>query len=673
MWFLRFKKITYFLVLPWMISIIIQSLGRFYLVFKFAKNQLSNLTQYEISHFIMAGLKFDIRIASISFGILLILSCLVLFSNFLFQIWQPCLRLLVILFSWVILVFTLINIGYVTTYDRYIDVFIFGFIDDDTTAILKTIWQSYPVIKGTILLIFALLFFSYLYKYWQLLIAKKVQKTTNAWFAIPIVIGTLLITFIGCRGSLGTFPLRQADAQVSSNNTINMLVPNGLIAFSWAYNDYQLANNFTQIPEQKSQQLLKAFFGQPQLNSPDIFIAQTELNSVAKQKPPHIVLAVMESMGSHLFTFDNNDRDLLGALRTHMDHDWLFSRFISEGDGTIDSLSRFFVRSPIDKISQSSAQSINFTSNMFKPFLDNGYKVIFITPGNGGWRNLNQFLPNLGVTEFIEQNTLKKTFPDAPVFTWGVPDEYMFKYAQQRLTQAEENNEHVMIMMMSVTNHPPYAIPANYPYIDYKLSTTEQERFSQFGPKQEVIDLFNTFHYSNDQLGKFISWIKNSSFAENTIITFTGDHNTRGIGYPNQEEAALGHAVPFYLYVPTDYRKDTLYDPSRIGSHKDIFPTLYQLALSQTAYFRTGCNLLAKNLDPIWCNVGYNPNIYINQDGAYLVQEKEFRNWHNKLGSDLQLGPSVVLPTNNIEEIKRWNNFTGLLKWQIIVQIQQSK
>jgi len=672
-WFLRFKQTFYFLLIPWLISVIIQSLGRFYLTIKFTANLPPILTYHEIFSLFVTGLKLDIRTASIVFGTLLLLSCLVLFSNYLYQYWKRHLLIFSVLFSLIFCIFTLINIGYFTTYNRHIDVFIFGLIDDDTVAILKTIWQSYPVIRGTILLIIMLLFFSYFYRCWQSFVSTKVKKINKNWFAIPSIIIILSITFIGCRGSLGKFPLRKSDSQVSNNTTVNMFVPNGLIALSWAYSDYQVENSFTKISTEKSQQLLQNFFKQKQQNSPNIFISQTKANDIASNKPPHVIFSVMESMGSHLFEFDNDGRDMLGALRPHLKEDWFFPRFISEGDGTIDSLNRFFVRSPINKISQSSAQSFNFTSNMFKPFLDNDYKVIFITSGNGGWRNLNQFLPNLGVTEFIEQNTLKNTFPEAPIFTWGVPDEYMFKYAEQRLEQAEQNGEHLMIMMMSTTNHPPYAIPDNYQYVDYKLSETEKQRFSHFGPEQEVKDLFNTFHYSNDQLGLFISSIKAKDLAKHTIIAFTGDHNTRGIGYPDPKETVLEHAVPFHIYVPSDYQKDVIYDNKRVGSHKDIFPTLYQLSLSKTHYYRTGCNLLAKDLDPIWCNVGYNPHVYINKDGAYLVQAKEFRNWANKSDLNLQLEEPVVLTGEDAKEIKRWNNFTDLLQWQIVEQINQNK
>jgi hypothetical protein len=59
-------------------------------------------------------------------------------------------------------------------------------------------------------------------------------------------------------------------------------------------------------------------------------------------------------------SFDNQERDLLGALRKHWLADWRFDRFISEGDGTIDTLSRLFIRSPMSSIGQTQRSKCQF-------------------------------------------------------------------------------------------------------------------------------------------------------------------------------------------------------------------------------------------------------------------------------------------------------------------------
>ena len=62
------------------------------------------------------------------------------------------------------------------------------------------------------------------------------------------------------------------------------------------------------------------------------------------------------------------------------------------------------------------------------------------------------------------------------------------------------------------------------------------------------------------------------------------------------------------MYAPPAYRANAVYDRERIGSHKDIMPTLYQLSLSQAPYFQSGCDLLARHPDSGWC-FGFNAPI----------------------------------------------------------------
>ncbi|WP_426720913.1 sulfatase-like hydrolase/transferase [Enterobacter cloacae complex sp. 301C7] len=102
----------------------------------------------------------------------------------------------------------------------------------------------------------------------------------------------------------------------------------------------------------------------------------------------------------------------------------------------------------------------------------------------------------------------------------------------------------------------------------------------------------STLYYSNDQLGRFISWVKSETLGSHTIVAVTGDHNIRGIGYPEPQELALGHAVPFSVCVPLNYQHSSYFDGNRVGSHKDILPTLYQLSLSDTLYYTHGVQLV---------------------------------------------------------------------------------
>lgn len=670
MWCVNFKKQIAIIFFPWLLSILIPFFGRLFLLLSFVDVEQIILLKRDVIRLFLVGLLFDLRITNIVFGLVIILGFFTLFSGKWSVIWQKLLMYYSLLILVLVTIFTVVNIFYYITYDRHIDVFIFGLFDDDTIAIIKTIWSDYPVIKLVLaLIVMVYLFYRLTLFCYKKAIAKKYHQHSSLIELISIFF-LLIFIVIGARGSVSTFPLRESDAQISQYDTFNKFVPNGIIALSWAYKAYKIDLDLNLISDMELNELLQRFFDKNDDNSIEIFQDKTDYNFLLEQQPPNVVFVVMESMGTHLFQFDDKiHRDLMGSLRKHWENDWVFDRFISEGDGTIDSLNRFFVRSPIDKISQSFAQHVEFKSNMFQPFKNKGYKIIYITAGNGAWRNLNQFLMHLGVDEFIEQNTLLNEYPEAELSTWGVPDEYMFKFAEKRLSEAKAKNEHVFIMMMSITNHPPYQLPKNNEYHDYEFSDSELKRFRNMNNLKELKNMFNTFRYSNEKLGNFIDWVKSSNLSNQTIIAVTGDHNLRGIGYSDPKELALSHAVPFYLYVPQKYQNNTVYDLNRIGSHKDILPTLYHLSLSEADYYNTGCNLLTLDPNSFWCNIGYNPNVVIDQKGAYSLSNNTFSSWKNLKKLELN-EPTDFITEEQILFIERWQSWGKLLHWQIIEQIK---
>lgn len=122
---------------------------------------------------------------------------------------------------------------------------------------------------------------------------------------------------------------------------------------------------------------------------------------------------------------------------------------------------------------------------------------------------------------------------------------------------------------------------------------------------------------------------KDSLLAQNTIIAASGDHKLRDLQAHPTTDKALSHAVPFYLYIPKSYRAHIHYDPTRIGSHKDILPTLYELSLSNITYMSLGGrNMLAPESDRSY-NFGFNRMVWIDDQGIYPIPGQLGYLWAN--------------------------------------------
>ena len=243
----------------------------------------------------------------------------------------------------------------------------------------------------------------------------------------------------------------------------------------------------------------------------------------------------------------------------------------------------------------------------------------------------------------------------------------MFRYAAEQLAEAEKSGKPLFVLMLSITHHPPYRLPSvAQPGTTFQLSEQESSRFANLNQSGELNEILNTFRYANDQLGSFIQRVKQES--PHTLIAATGDHNMRAIGYPKAEEAALGHAVPFYLYVPPAYRGQAVFEAQRPGSHKDIMPTLYELSLSGTRYYRTGCNLTAPKPDNYWCGYGYNTEVLLVEDGFYHLGNQKFYAWQPQ---EWLKAEDTGRPSVHADIIERGKAYTDFLNWQILRAISQ--
>lgn len=666
-WFINFQRSFLVLLAPWLISVLAQSAGRGYLLLRYAAPGTYDALPQDVWRSLTTGLLFDIKVASIACSVLLLLSMAAAARPGLQQRWQRYLPGLGATLAMLFAAVTIVSVFYFATFSRSIDIFVFGLVDDDTHAILMTLWHGYPLLQAGLLLAAVLAATWWLGLRWRAYVQRMPLKRRAA---VPSLLRFLLIigiTVVACRGSLGKFPLNKDDTSISSLRLLNDIAPNGISAFSWALSDRGNDKRFEPVTAREGSLLYERFLGWPD-DGLRPFMAVTGPNPAVAAQPPNVVLQIMESMGAHLNAYDGPGRDLLGALRPHWREDWVFERFVAEGNGTIDSLSRLLVRSPISAIGQSSAMDTPFASNAFTPYLQRGYRIIFVTSGAATWRNLGVFTTKLGAHEFVDQQTLRARYPQALTGTWGVPDEYMFRYIEERLAQGGKDGQPLLIVALSTTHHPPFIVPEGARQGGLPLD--DVTGLPYFKAWDALPAAFDTLRYANDQLGGFLTRLKASASAARTIVAVTGDHNILGLDYQDPQDSALARAVPFYLYVPPGYRAQAHYDPARVGGHKDILPTLYQLSLPETPYFRSGCDLLAARPDPAWC-FGFNDKHVLLTDEGVFRPDKPGRILPWAGPSGLALAEEQDATAEQWAEQVRLNAYPRLLHWQINHQVQE--
>ena len=560
---------------------------------------------------VITGLRFDIKVSVIAF------SPILLFGSFCALARPSYLKFLTFKMYYIaVITFLLISISignyyFYTTYGTYYDVFMFAFLNEEKQAVMVSMWQDYPILSALLVsTIVTLLITKATHNISNLqLKSAKTEATLSSRKTVMIGIVSLIIVVILARGSIGTFPLGRYNANVSTFTALNTVTPNAFMAIDWARKDYQKQAVLKPVSEDDLKKLMNKVIGQ---STP---VYHTPKNTYLNSHQPNVVLALMESMGTNFLVEDKADtNDLLGNLRPHFSQDFLFKRFQAGTSGTWDSIMMMLTQSNNSNISQSAYKKVKLESLAVLPYKRSGYEVSFVYAGASTWRNSKQYLLHQGFDHFYDHDDILKQFPDAKLTDgeWGLADEYAFKFTQHILNTSEKPQ---MIFIMSLTNHPPFKLPSSYDVKPTHLS--QRLKKMAMNEHSETLLSEQTYQYASSSLGDFISYIKQDpTLYKNTIIAASGDHHMRNMNMDIKTEYAISYAVPFYMHIPEDILNNVshTYDPQRIGSHRDIFPTLYHFSLSNQSYISLGGqNLFGEKVD----NIGFNKDRVITLSGAY--------------------------------------------------------
>lgn len=534
-------------------------------------------------------------------------------------------------------------------FQDHLNVLIFGLIQDDTNAILKTVWRNYPILK-------ILLGIYFLYRLTDF-------GLTRLWghlsiFNLPaprwrrsLVACSFLAVGLGARGTLGLFPLEIMHTAISSHAFINTLSFNGAHAFVRALQiyEYQRQNwneNLLRLGYQKApEQALIDFAGHPLNSSAKPWIESVTKRTGKKKtfsQTPHVVVLLMESWGSDWMTFQTPHFDVLGAFAAHKDADLFTPDLMPSSVATIGSLGSLAVDLPhrlySPFLTESSYLHVAFSTAPARLFKSQGYQTHFIYGGNPGWRSIDKFLPRQGFDVIHGDQQIREKFQgisEAEIFhDWGVYDEFVFQYAEKLLTEAKQPQ---FLFILTTSNHPPYTLPPHFEPLPLDFSAAISDLL--IGDKMLDQDRLKVYQYANQQLGLFMNSLKSGPLAAKTIVAATGDHSFYIRSY-DKLEILEKWSVPFYLYIP-DAFKDSARKTLSIGNHIDIFPTLYNLVFSEVTYKSFGSDLLAAHHRhwayhaPSWTSFDEKHGVILSPSGQILSalcrdKAKHFYSCHNQ-------------------------------------------
>ena len=533
----------------------------------------------ELGIALLMGFRFDVKMGAIgAFLLFPLLGWRMGLTRGVVRVWASVFALLAV-----------INFYYYGFYKLPIDSVIFGLADDDTEAVLKTIWSDFPKLQIAVVLTLAM----WSIHRWAQYVASRVQRWLqthwqSAWHGLQIPLWLFVVMLLG-KGTLSGMALQLDNTTATSKSFLNLMIPNGVTALYNAWDAYRTSTNVGAEDSglknygfdnyQHAARVLGIQGDTPE----DV---QRGLWANGKQAPngKNLVFFQMESWSAEPFLYQSKNVDVLAGLQSKLSSAWHFDNFDSAHNGTHPALEAILFSTPVTPISNGQYRQVKFDWGLANAFKKAGYDTLFVTSGKSGWRELNRVLLIQGFDEVIDAATLSAQYPGAEGGLWGVWDGYMMRAIQERLAKQPKDRP-LFIYAMSTTNHPPYELPSDYKPYTFDLALWPGDKGSE-----HLLPNLQTYRYANDELAKFVDAVQTHAWGRDTVIAATGDHNVRTFGqYTTPQSQVLRQQVPFVVWGAGPKPCDTAMHQA--ASHLDMFPTLFPLLGIGQGYLVTGRNL----------------------------------------------------------------------------------
>lgn len=481
----------------------------------------------------------------------------------------------------VIQVLAILDFFYYMHFQDRFNVVLVGFFTDDTRALVSTIWKNYPIVWGTLAV-------SLLGVAGYRVIKARIAPLTKPATVKPLklaagALAVFLLSLVVGRGSFTFYPLGLIHTQVSTDPFVNLATVNAPFRIKTALKQYFESRRYVRGNikaygfEGRKSEALKLVFGR-EARADEAELPLRPSRALLKSKP-HMVVVLMESMGSYWFRYGSPEFDLVGPLREQLKEAAFTLRMVPGHIGTIGSLASVLsgvphgTRSAI--LSESPYQNLQMPTSPALFFNGAGYNTRFVYGGNLGWRGIGDFARRQGFKAADGEVEIERALGRVSGVThdWGVFDDRLFDYVLHVLENADRPE---FIVVMTTSNHPPFEVPKGYVPPALTIPDELKDRLLVEEPLARA--RFVAARFANDSIAAFRARLKEKGLAGKSVLAMTGDHGFWFARLP-AEQVALKYMVPFALWLPDEGL--TLKARERMSSgflsHLHILPSLYDL------------------------------------------------------------------------------------------------
>lgn len=432
----------------------------------------------------------------------------------------------------------------------------------------QMVWQSYPVIRLTILLIlFVICYASGTTKIIELSLSSAKTYPSKEWLLITSNGVFFLLMAAVCYGKLSRYPLRWSDAFFHKDSFICNMSLNPVLFFleslkekPFEYDKEKLKNLYP---------LMTDFFKVDKPCTETLSLKREGTPRPLVPGNPNVVIILMETFAAYktgaLGKADLNPSPCFDALSKE---GLLFNRFYVPMENTSRSL--FAALFGIPDVSTSRSSSRN-------PLVVNQHSIVnafkdhskhYFLGGSANWGNIRGMLShNIDGLNIVDEGAFRSPVHDV----WGISDADLFMEANEML--AKKTEEPFFSIIQTAGNHRPFRIPADSK--GFKPENADKDVLTKNGFYS--LEEYNGFRFLDHSLGYYFDLARQEKYFDNTVFLIFGDHGT-GNGSQDRRFGGLSPGpfhVPFLIYAPSLLENKGVIDS--VVSELDVMPTLASL------------------------------------------------------------------------------------------------
>lgn len=453
-----------------------------------------------------------------------------------------------------------------------------------------------PTVIITLILIFVLLFSSFLLFYWKKLAPSlKTLSTLNKKWA-PVWFAFTAALIIPIRSSFSVAPLNTGFVYFHKTKAF----PNHAgINPVWNFLRSVTRDERSDYPDN----FIKEYEGDFQT----LLHTQGKTSLLLSKEKPNVILIILESFTAKIVEPLGGLPNITPALNALTKEGILFTNFYASGDrtdkGIVSILSGYPAqpRTSIIKYPEKT-QSLPYLPKAMEKL---GYHTSFVYGGDVGFANMESYLTNAGFSNITDDHDFDSDINNSK---WGVADHYVFN---QLLAECDTAQTPFLKVMLSLSSHEPFEVPMK----------------PVFKGNDESAKFLNACYYTDKSLGEFIDQAKTKNWWQNTLVIITADHGHR---FPNPRELKEKERfkIPMLWLGGAISKQDTTIQT--YGGQTDLSNTLLNQFGTHSSDFVFSKNLMATDAKSFALYVfnngfGYvapsNENIYDFDLQNYLKKE----------------------------------------------------